>query len=85
MEDKDEILLAGFIARDYHGGQSSALYAFVSSGSITPGLAREAAQAAYIAEDALVNAPDEEVAELLRDAEILRALARYAEEKEGYR
>lgn len=49
--DVDRIALAPFVARDYHGGQGSALYALASTGTVVPRLAREAYEAARIAVD----------------------------------
>ncbi len=40
--DPDALALAPFVARDYHGGQFTAMYALASSGSYVRGLAREA-------------------------------------------
>lgn len=50
--DPDALAAARFVMCDYHGGQYSAGYAYVSTGTITPGLAAEARQAAALARDA---------------------------------
>jgi hypothetical protein len=49
--ESDAIMAAPFVARDYHSGQSSAMYALVSSGTMLEGLASEAREAADIAEE----------------------------------
>jgi glycine/D-amino acid oxidase-like deaminating enzyme len=74
----DALALAPFVARDYHGGQFTAMYAYASSGTVTPGLAREAAAAVIIAEG-LAEAADAagdytELYALATDAEALRAI-----------
>ena len=48
--EADEVMLAPWVARDYHDGQASALYALASTGTLTSGLAGEARRAAVAAE-----------------------------------
>jgi len=74
--DPDALAAAPFVAGHYHGGQTTALYALASSGSYTPGLAREAERAAALAEQLARASTDEaEVEELAQDVEALHALA----------
>lgn len=74
--DPDALAAAPFVARDYHGGQYTALYALASSGSYVLGLAREAERAAKLAEDLAMAATDPaEAEELATDVEALHALA----------
>jgi len=74
--DPDALAAAPFIARDYHGGQGSALYALASSGSYTLGLAREAERAAALADSLYMASTDAaEAEELAQDVEALHALA----------
>ena len=70
--DPDALAAARFVMADYHGGQYSAGYAYVSSGTITPGLAAEARRAADLAR----------AADAWEDADALDALAIAAEAAE---
>ena len=69
--EADEVMLAPFVARDYHGGQASALYALASTGTLTSGLAREATEAARAAEGQGFYAEAETLTVLGRVAERL--------------
>jgi hypothetical protein len=74
--DPDALALAPFVARDYHGGQFTAMYALASSGTYVRGLAREAEAAARLAETLAMGSEDlEEAGELATEAEALHALA----------
>ena len=80
----DALAVAPFVAWHYHQGQFTALYAYASSGAVTPGLAREAAKAAdvadQLAEAAWAAGDEDEFHQLVTDMEALRAVAlAYAE------
>lgn len=64
----DCLALAPFVARYYHNGQGSALYALSSSGMMVQGLQREAAAASILA-DTLGE---------VEDFEALRAVSLFA-------
>jgi len=74
--DPDALAAAPFVARDYHGGHGSALYALASTGAYTWGLASEAERAAALAERLYMGATDPaEAEELATNVEALHALA----------
>jgi len=82
--DPDALAAAPLVASYWHGGQTTALYALASSGSYTPGLAREAERAAALAEQLARASTDEaEAIELGQEVEALHALALEARRREG--
>lgn len=69
----EELAEARFVASHWYDGQTDPLYAFLCTGAIEQGLWAVASRRATLAER---NG-------LTEDAEILRALAEYAYEREG--
>ena len=66
----ERLIEARFVASHWYDGQTDPLYAFLSTGAITVGLAATAARRATLAERNGLH----------EDAEILRELATYADE-----
>jgi hypothetical protein len=82
--DPDALAIAPFVARDYHGGQYTAMYAYASSGNYVLGLAREAEAALRLAETLAMAATDPaEADQLATDVEALHALAIDAQRREA--
>jgi hypothetical protein len=82
----DAVAASLFVARHWHSGQWSPLYAWCSSGTPVAGLSREARRAADLAEReaerlALTTGDTQELEEYLTDAEALAALAVWAERR----
>jgi hypothetical protein len=71
-----------FSARQWHSGQTSALYCWASSGSAVAGLSREAREAAVWAEELTAHLEsEEEITEALIESDALAALAVWAERR----